>query len=135
MGVFLLVLLVILILFVLGITGVVKLLLWVAIIAFILWLIGFFMASIHYSSFEAGRGLRKPEEAYDPAIAGFLDQSRDVLVGVRASLDRALEEGWSMVLEGVHLVPGLVELPPAAEHAVVAQCILEIEEPDAHESH
>jgi 2-phosphoglycerate kinase len=94
-----------------------------------------FMASIHYSSFEAGRGLRKPEEAYDPAIAGFLDQSRDVLVGVRASLDRALEEGWSMVLEGVHLVPGLVELPPAAEHAVVAQCILEIEESDAHESH
>jgi 2-phosphoglycerate kinase len=94
-----------------------------------------FMPSIHYSSFEAGRGLRKPEEAYDPAIAGFLDQSRDVLVGVRASLDRALEEGWSMVLEGVHLVPGFVELPPAAERAVVAQCILEIEEPDAHETH
>ena len=40
-----------------------------------------------------------------------------------------------MVLEGVHLVPGLVELPPAAEQAVVAQCILEIEEPDAHETH
>jgi 2-phosphoglycerate kinase len=40
-----------------------------------------------------------------------------------------------MVLEGVHLVPGLVELPLAAEEAVVVQCILEIEEPDAHESH
>jgi 2-phosphoglycerate kinase len=32
-------------------------------------------------------------------------------------------------------VPGLVELPPAAHQAVLAQCILEIEEPDAHESH
>ena len=37
-----LILILILILFVLGITGVVKILLWVAIIAFLLWLIGFF---------------------------------------------------------------------------------------------
>ncbi len=94
-----------------------------------------FMPSIHHSSFEAGEALREPEEAYDPAIAGFLDQSRNVLVGVHASLDRALEEGWSMVLEGVHLVPGLVELPPAADHAVVAQCILQIDQPDVHERH
>ena len=94
-----------------------------------------FMPTIHYSSFEAGKALQRPEEAQDPAIAGFLDQSRNVLVGVRASFDRALEEGWSMVLEGVHLVPGLVKLPPAAEEAIVAQCILEIEEPEAHELH
>jgi hypothetical protein len=39
-----LILILILILFVLGITGVVKLLLWVAIIAFLLWLIGFFVS-------------------------------------------------------------------------------------------
>ena len=39
-----LVLILILILFVLGITGVVKLLLWVAIIAFVLWLIGLFFS-------------------------------------------------------------------------------------------
>ena len=76
-----------------------------------------FMPSIHYSSFEAGEALREPEEAGDPAIVGFLDQTRNVLVGVHASLDRALEEGWSMVLEGVHLVPGLVEPPPEAEQA------------------
>src|SRR3954465_6928729 len=94
-----------------------------------------FMPSIHYSSFEAAEGLRGPEGADDPAIAGFLDQSRHVLAGVHASLDRALEEGWSMVLEGVHLVPGLVEPPPEAEQAVVARCILEIEDPAAHETH
>ena len=33
------------------------------------------------------------------------------------SLERALQEGWSMVLEGVHLVPGL--LPTAVENALV----------------
>src|SRR6266487_3057803 len=66
-----------------------------------------FMPSIHYSSFEAGAALHHPEQADDPVVAGFLDQSRNVLVGVRAAIERALEEGWSMVLEGVHLVPGL----------------------------
>ena len=64
-----------------------------------------FMPSIHYSSFEAGLAVG---DADDPLVAGFLEQSRQVLVGARASLDRALQEGWSMVLEGVHLVPGLL---------------------------
>jgi 2-phosphoglycerate kinase len=93
------------------------------------------MPSIHYSSFEAGEGLREPEEADDPTIAGFLDQSRNVLVGVHASIDRALEEGWSMVLEGVHLVPGLVEPPTHAEHVLVAQCVLQIPDEESHERH
>ena len=41
-------------------------------------------------------------------LDGFLEQTRDVLVGVQAAIERALEEGWSMVLEGVHLVPGML---------------------------
>jgi 2-phosphoglycerate kinase len=94
-----------------------------------------FMPSIHFSSFEAAGALRRPEEAEDPAISGFFEQSRNVLVGVRASLDRALEEGWSMVLEGIHLVPGMVGLPPAASDAIVAQCVFTIDDPDQHEVH
>jgi 2-phosphoglycerate kinase len=94
-----------------------------------------FMPSIHYSSFQAGEALRAPSEAVDPVIAGFRDQVRNVLVGVGGSVDRALEEGWSMVLEGVHLVPGLVALPPAAEKAIVAQCVLQIEDPERHAVH
>jgi 2-phosphoglycerate kinase len=94
-----------------------------------------FMPSIHFSSFEAAEALRAPDEAVDPAIAGFLEQTRSVLVGVHASLDRALEEGWSMVLEGIHLVPGLVGLPPAASEALVAQCVLAIDDPELHELH
>ena len=42
-----------------------------------------FMPSIHYSSFEAGRALRSAEEEeVDPLLHGFLDQTRNVLVGV-----------------------------------------------------
>jgi len=89
-----------------------------------------FMPSIHYSSFEAGLAV---PEADDPLVAGFLEQSRQVLVGARASLDRALQEGWSMVLEGVHLVPGL--LPSALEETLVTACVLKIDDETAHAQH
>ena len=91
-----------------------------------------FMPSIHYSSFEAAAGLREPEQAEDPVIAGFLEQTRNVLVGVRASIDRALEEGWSMMLEGVHLVPGML---PRIQGALVVQCVLAIEDEEEHYTH
>jgi 2-phosphoglycerate kinase len=91
-----------------------------------------FMPSIHYSSFEAAAGLREPEQADDPVIAGFLEQTRNVLVGVRASIERALEEGWSMVLEGVHLVPGML---PRIDGALVVQCVLVIEDEEEHSTH
>jgi len=91
-----------------------------------------FMPSIHYSSFEAAAGLREPEQAEDPVIAGFLEQTRNVMVGVRASIERALEEGWSMVLEGVHLVPGML---PRVEGALVVQCVLAIDDEEEHSTH
>ena len=81
-----------------------------------------FMPSIHHSSFEG-----------DPLIETFMEQARTVLVGVRASIDRALQEGWSIVLEGVHLVPGLV--PLELEGAVVSSCVLRISDETAHAQH
>ncbi len=84
------------------------------------------MPSIHPSSFEAGDALGTD------VVAGFLEQTRHVLVGVQALIERALQEGWSLVVEGVHLVPGM--LPPV-EGAFVVQCLLAISRPDAHEAH
>lgn len=94
-----------------------------------------FMPSIHHSSFEAGRVLPAAEkqEAADPVLLGFLEQTRNVLVGIRAAIERALEEGWSMVLEGVHLVPGM--LPSSFEGALVVQCVLAIENEGMHAGH
>jgi 2-phosphoglycerate kinase len=92
-----------------------------------------FMPSIHYSSFEAGEAsVAADEETSDPVLLGFLDQTRNVLVGVRAAVDRALQEGWSMVLEGVHLVPGM--LPPI-EGALAVHVVLEIEDEEEHATH
>ena len=92
-----------------------------------------FMPSIHYSSFEAGQALQSAEtEEVDPLLHGFLDQTRNVLVGVNAAIERSLAEGWSTVLEGVHLVPGMVA--PISD-ALVVQCVLAIKSEDAHASH
>jgi 2-phosphoglycerate kinase len=86
-----------------------------------------FMPSIHYSSFEV-----PGENGLGGVVDGFVEQTRNVLIGVRALIERALQEGWSLVLEGVHLVPGM--LPPV-EGALVVHCVLAIEEEHLHESH
>jgi 2-phosphoglycerate kinase len=90
-----------------------------------------FMPSIQHSSFEVGDLF---PDAEDPLEFGFLSQARSVLVGVRASSERALEEGWSLVLEGVHLVPGMVELP-SPERAVSVFVVLSIEDEQEHARH
>jgi len=94
-----------------------------------------FMPSVHFSSFEARLALTRAEEeeSGDAAILGFLDQTRNVLVGVEAALERAATERWSTVLEGVHLVPGMV----AANYpgAFVVQCLVAIEDENLHRSH
>ena len=94
-----------------------------------------FMPSIHYSSFEAGLGLTKAEEeeSGDAALLGFLDQTRNVLTGVEAAVQRAIDEGWSIVLEGVHLVPGM--LSTELKGALVVQCVLSIHDEELHRSH
>jgi 2-phosphoglycerate kinase len=94
-----------------------------------------FMPSVHYSSFEAQLALTKADEdvSGDATLLGFLDQTRNVLVGVEAAVDRALEEGWSIVLEGVHLVPGMISTDRV--NALVVQCVVAISDEDVHRSH
>jgi 2-phosphoglycerate kinase len=84
------------------------------------------LPAVHHSSFEVGGAEGVLEE-------GFLVQSRNVLVGVEAAIERALTEGWSMAIEGVHLVPGLV--PTEIEGAVVVHAVLRIDTPEVHRTH
>ncbi len=77
-------------------------------------------------------GRRGGRRRDDPLVAGFLEQSRNVLVGVNASIERALQEGWSIIFEGV---------PPsgAAAHADGGRARLPvrpaIEDEDEHARH
>ena len=92
------------------------------------------MPSVHYSSFEAQLALMRAEEeeSGDATLLGFLDQTRNVLVGAEAAVERALTEGWSMVLEGVHLVPGMVRVERG--DAFVVHVVLAIHDEEVHRS-
>jgi 2-phosphoglycerate kinase len=91
-----------------------------------------FMPAIHFSSFEAG-AVVEPDVTGDPTVLGFVEQSRQVCVAVAAAMRRALTEGWSLVLEGVHLVPGLV--PTELEGALVVHIVVRISDEDVHRLH
>ncbi len=91
-----------------------------------------FMPTIHYSSFDAGQAVDS-DGTGDPVLTGFLDQCRHVCVGVDAAIRRAMTEGWSMVLEGVHLVPGMV--PASLDGALLLHVVVEIASEDAHRAH
>jgi 2-phosphoglycerate kinase len=81
------------------------------------------MPIVHRSSFEAG-------ELVGDTEAGFIEQTRRVLVGVEAAIERALAEGWSMVIEGAHLVPGLI--PTEIEGALVVPAVLRLSSVELH---
>jgi 2-phosphoglycerate kinase len=83
------------------------------------------MPSIHRSSFDVPAG--------ESLVEAFLEQTQNVVVALDAAVERVLREEWSMVLEGVHLVPGLLHVD--AGEAVFVQCVLAIEDEQAHASH
>lgn len=63
---------------------------------------------IHESSFNAYKGVRSPSLTVDPVVEGYIDHVDVVTVGIEAVIERALKEGISIIIEGVHLVPGFI---------------------------
>lgn len=83
---------------------------------------------LHRSSFEAWQDLPhhhpNKRDAVSRKIEGF-DRQCDLLeVAVEAVFDRAVREGVSLIIEGVHIRPGLVPRVLAESNAVVVQVIL-----------
>lgn len=93
------------------------------------------MPAIYESAFNAWRGLRVPvPHGANPVIVGFREQTAVVATGVKALIDRSVLEGDSLVLEGVHLVPGYIE-PRQFKDARVVQLVIAVEDENAHRSH
>lgn len=91
---------------------------------------------LYESSFTAWRRLRVPlPKTAEPVIVGFREQTESVLVGVNAILRRAVQEGVSMIVEGVHIVPGELELAKLSERAFIVPMILHVEDESLHRSH
>lgn len=64
---------------------------------------------IHKSSFNAYESIRTPLLGPDPVVEGFISHVDVVNVGVEAVIERALKEGISIIIEGVHIVPGFIK--------------------------
>jgi 2-phosphoglycerate kinase len=75
--------------------------------------------ALHASSYDAWKTLPAETLGEDPVVEAFRVQASTVCVGVRASLDRAVAENASLVLDGVSIAPGLIGLEPYAEVADV----------------
>lgn len=92
------------------------------------------MPSLHTSSFEVTSLLKDPPGDADPVIAGFRHQVYAVAVGLAQLLRRALIEGTDLIVEGAHVVPGFLRLPPR-EAAIVVPSVIRIEDEQVHRSH
>jgi 2-phosphoglycerate kinase len=93
------------------------------------------MPAIHASSFDAHHHIPIRSTDTHPVVEGFMTQVSVVSVGVRAILDRAVEENTSLVLDGVTLVPGLIDLASYADRAHVFFLVVARLDEDALRSH
>ncbi|MCE7737011.1 MAG: hypothetical protein GPJ54_19150 [Candidatus Heimdallarchaeota archaeon] len=92
------------------------------------------MPSLHTSSYTA---YTKLDTSFLPALSqslvGFEEQARSVTVGVEAAIEQTIDDGEILIIEGVHLVPGLIKKKMIKHDAVIEfQMVLKDEE--AHRS-
>ena len=85
---------------------------------------------LHASSFNAGDLLPVTEESADEiesqVASGYLTQSELLSVPCEAVVQRALRERVSLILEGVHVHPGLLEHMESGTDAVVVMITLAV---------
>ncbi|WP_287155276.1 ATP cone domain-containing protein [Candidatus Solincola tengchongensis] len=93
------------------------------------------MPTIHTSSFDADTALIHPLPPHvDPVVAGFREQSLSVLVGVRAIIKRALNEGTHIIIEGAHIVPGFIA-PEQFPEAFIVPLVIKVSDEKMHRDH
>lgn len=93
------------------------------------------MPAIHTSSFDAAQQVQAPGPgASEPSRTGFIDQTRAVSVGVGALIQRSVDEAHSVVIEGVHIVPGFLDLARWPE-ALIVELVIAVSDRDRHRGH
>ncbi len=76
------------------------------------------MPGLHVSSYQAWESATAVQEESDPVVAGFREQALRVCVGVRGAIERAIQENVSLVIDGVHLIPDLLQLEQFEKKAI-----------------
>lgn len=89
------------------------------------------MAALYASSFEACAVLASPGNAApERVMAGFRVQATQVALGLQAVVERAACERAALIVEGVHLVPGL--LPQPRRNVLSVPLLLVVRSADEH---
>ena len=92
--------------------------------------------TLHTSSFDAARLVRHPlPNSADPVIIGFREQAAAVAVGIEALIQRAVDEGTDLIVEGAHVVPGFFDRKRFDRDAVVVPMVVTVEDEELHRSH
>jgi 2-phosphoglycerate kinase len=90
------------------------------------------MPEIHGSTFDVYKVLSVEGGRSMPLIAAFREQAKKVAVGVHALLDRAVQESTPMIIEGVNLLPSVLDLERYSEQAHVIFMIVSNLDPEAY---
>lgn len=95
-----------------------------------------FMPTLYRSSFDTGEVVRpKSPSADDPVLVGYRDQVAAVVVGVRALIERSINEGTDVIIEGAHLAPGFLDLDRFKASACIVHVVIQVEDEDLHRAH
>ena len=90
------------------------------------------LPTIYESSYTAYRSLRiPPPPEFDEVLIGFRDHVDTVSIGVEAVIERSLKEGISIVIEGVHIVPGFISEDLVKRHNV-NMFVLTLQDEEVH---
>lgn len=95
---------------------------------------------LHESSYTAWRAELLPPERIDAkpepvrVIRGFRAQIQQLATAITAIIERSLQENMSLVMEGIHLVPGLSPRG-SFEGALVVELMLMVENEENHRDH
>lgn len=91
--------------------------------------------TLYASSYMADGAVRHPiPHSGDRLIIGFREQAAAVAVGAQALIDRAIEEGTDLIIEGAHLVPGFLQ-GIESEKALIVSLLITVEDEKLHRSH
>ena len=95
------------------------------------------LPALHVSSYEAATdpSAELAAGAANPQLATLEEQATRVCVGVRAVVERAIAENISLVVEGVHLLPGLVPFTDLEGEAYQFFVVLSTPDEEVHRSH
>lgn len=90
------------------------------------------LPTLHRSSYDVRpQDIRIPIEKEDTVLYGFRAQATQVSIGVEAIIDRGIKEGTNLVIEGVHLVPGIT-LNQYRDHPNVCFMVVYLSDEEVH---